>query len=89
MPLENPGERRAANTMPKILEGSLDPRVAPRGMLFRHPDDHGLNLGEDTVTARALARLRPPRTMSCRCHRKIVSGVTMVEIGRKTCRPSR
>src|SRR5258708_24650864 len=45
--------------MPKILEGSLDPRVAPRGILFRHPDDQALNLGEDTPTASALARVRP------------------------------
>ena len=25
LPLENPGDRRAANTMSRILEGSLDP----------------------------------------------------------------
>ena len=45
--------------MPDILEGALDPRVAPGGILFRHPNDQAANLGEDTVTAGALVRVRP------------------------------
>jgi hypothetical protein len=45
--------------MPEILEGALDPCVAPGGILFRHPNDQAANLRENHVTAGALVRVRP------------------------------
>jgi hypothetical protein len=45
--------------MPDILESALNSRVALSGILVRHPNDQAANLGEDTVPARALVRVRP------------------------------
>ena len=45
--------------MPHILEGALDPRIAPGGILFRHPHDQAANLGEDTLAAGALVQIGP------------------------------
>jgi hypothetical protein len=45
--------------MPDILESALNSRVAPGGILVRHPNDQAANLGEDTVPARAGVRVRP------------------------------
>jgi hypothetical protein len=80
MRLENAGDRRAANAMPDIYEGASDPRAAPRRILFRHPNDQATNLGENTVTPGARLRVVHFRTMSCRCHRKNVSGVSLLGV---------
>ena len=66
--------------MSYILQGALDPRVAPSGILRRHPDHQAADLGEDLVGPECLFAYVHFRTMSSRCHRKIVSGVTMVAI---------
>jgi hypothetical protein len=62
--------------MPDILEGALDPGVAPSRILVRHPHDQPANLSEYTVTARALVWVRPlpydelpmPRLNRVWCH---------------------
>jgi hypothetical protein len=45
--------------MPDILKGALDPRVASGRVVFRQPNDQPASLGEYTVTAGALVRIRP------------------------------
>jgi hypothetical protein len=37
--------------VPEILERTLDPRVAPRRILFRHSTDQLADFGEDAATA--------------------------------------
>ena len=87
---QNPGNRRAADAMPEILERALDPRVAPRRILLRHPHRPigGSRRGRRDGVVPVLAYVHL-RAMSCRCHRSIVSGVTIVATSRKACRPSR
>ena len=42
--LENPGDRRAADAMPEVLQGALDPRVPPGRIVFGHPHDQASDL---------------------------------------------
>ena len=74
--LEDPGNRRAPDAMPDILQRALDPCVTPGGILSGHPDNEILDLLEHAPTTRpAYVHLR---AINCRCHRRIVSGVTIV-----------
>jgi hypothetical protein len=36
--------------VPEILEGALDPRISPRGILFRHPPDQLADFGKNAAT---------------------------------------
>jgi hypothetical protein len=49
---EDPGNRRTPDAMPDVLQGTLDPRVAPRGILLRHSYNQPPDLDEDAPTAR-------------------------------------
>jgi hypothetical protein len=66
--------------MPQILESALDSRVALAGILCRHSHYQAADFGEDTLAPGALFAYIHFRTMSCRCHRTIVSGVTTLAI---------
>jgi hypothetical protein len=58
--LERQGNRRAADTIPDIREGSLDPCVTPGGILLRHPHDQATDFGEETVAGGGtVVRVRP------------------------------
>ena len=50
--LQDPGNRRATKAMPDVLQRPLDPRVTPRRVLLRHPDDELADLREDAATSR-------------------------------------
>ena len=57
--LQDPRDRRAADAMPDVLQRALDPRVAPRRILLRHPHDQPPNLGEHAAPTRPGRRVRP------------------------------
>jgi hypothetical protein len=59
MRLQDPCDRRAANPMPHVLERALDPRVAPRRILPRHPQNQSPDLDEDAATMLAGSLVRP------------------------------
>src|SRR5260221_14147835 len=45
--------------MADVLQGTLDPRVAPRRVLLRHTYDKAANLRQHATTFAALRRIRP------------------------------
>src|SRR5262245_18180659 len=48
-------DRGAPDTMADVLQCALNPRVAPRGILGRHPYDEPLNLRHDAAPLRLAA----------------------------------
>jgi hypothetical protein len=71
-----------------VLQRALDPRVAPRRILLRHPQDKPSNLQDDTALPRLPAYVHF-LAIRCRCQRSNVSGVAIVAISRKAARPTR
>ena len=57
--LQDAGDRRAADPMANVLQGAEDPRVAPGGILFRHPHNQPPHLREHARTTAAPLRVRP------------------------------
>ena len=51
--LENPANGRAADAMADILERPMDPRVASRRILRRHPHDQLTDLDYDTASSQS------------------------------------
>ena len=86
---KNPRNSGAIHVMAKVLQGSLDPRVPPRPLPLRHPDNQAADVGEHPTTARAQPRYVHFLAMSCRWHRSSVSGVTIAAIPRNARPPTR
>jgi len=57
--LQDARDHGPSDLVPEILEGTLNPRVAPRRVFLGHPHDELADLGEDTPTARSPVRVRP------------------------------
>src|SRR5262249_24391436 len=57
--LQDAGDRRSSDLVPEVLEGTLNPGVAPRRVSLGHSHDELADLGEDTATARSPVRIRP------------------------------
>jgi hypothetical protein len=57
--LQDPGNRRATHAMSDVLQRALDPGVAPRRIVLRHPDDEALDFFEPAATVRPPLRVRP------------------------------
>ena len=86
---QDPPNGRAAHAMANVAERAQDPCVAPRRVLFRHPDHQATDLSQDLTR---LTEVRPYvhfRAMSCRCHRSNVSGVAIVAMSRRARWPTR
>jgi hypothetical protein len=87
--LQHPSNRGPAHSMPKVLQGALNPRVAPGRVLRRHAHDQHRMC--------AYRRGRPPRrrayvegrATNSRYHRRTVSGETIVATSASLPRPSR
>ena len=68
MRLQDPSNRRPANTMPEVLHGALDPRIAPRVVLPGHAQNEFPDVGLYTwaagsapyVRTRAICQLAVP-----------------------------
>ena len=75
--------------MPKILQRPADPGIAPRRVLLGHPHHQPPNLRDHTRTTGPALRVRPFAGDHCRCHRRMVSGVTIVATWPNSRRPSR
>jgi hypothetical protein len=56
---EDAGDRGTGDAMAKILQRPLDPAVAPRRILTRHPDAQLVDLGEHARSADASSGRRP------------------------------
>ena len=50
---------RSGDLMPEVLERALDPAVAPRGILPRHPDGELSNLAHDSRASRTPSHRGP------------------------------
>ena len=88
--LQDPRNRRSSHPMPDVLQRPADPRVAPG----RDSPPPSAPPAAGSPRARPARPDRPFayvhfRAISCRCHRRIVSGVTMVATWRNLRRPSR
>jgi hypothetical protein len=57
--LEYSRDRRATNPMTDVLESTLDPRVAPPGILFRHPHHEAADFCQHLMAAGPLPCVRP------------------------------
>ncbi len=62
MGLQDPSNRRPANTMPEVLHGALDPRIAPRVVLAGHAQNEVPDVCLDTWTAGSPPYLRTRAT---------------------------
>ena len=76
--LQDRGNGRPRHAMTQILQRALDAGGAPDRILGRHPHGQAANLQEHAGPSRPTPRVRPFPAMSCRCQRRIVSGVTIV-----------
>jgi hypothetical protein len=73
--LEDPSNRRPTNTMPEVLHGTLDPRIAPRVVLTGHAQNQGPDVWLYTrtpasapcVRTRATCQLAVPTQNRVRC----------------------
>ena len=79
------GDRASRDAVIEVPQRALDATVAPRWILRGHPQNERRDLLHDPRTARPLPLERPLPG----CHRRIVSGVTMVATRLRTRRPSR
>ena len=75
--------------MADVLQRALDPRVAPRRVLLRHPHDQAGGSRQDAAPTGPCSAYVHFRAISWRCHRSSVSGVTIVAISRNAARPTR
>jgi hypothetical protein len=57
--LQDARDRRSSDLVPEILEGTLNPRIAPRPVFLGHAHHELPDLGKDTATAGLLPRRRP------------------------------
>ena len=57
--LEDSGDRRSSDLMPHVLQCASDPRVAPGGILLRHPHHEPADFGENARTTAPPLRIHP------------------------------
>jgi hypothetical protein len=86
--LQDPRNRRAAHAVTDVLYGPLDPRVASRRILLRHPDHDAPDLGEHVATT-GTGRIRPFPGDELTMPAQQRLGVTIVAISRSARRPAR
>ena len=87
--LQNAGDGATADVVMQVGKRPLDPGVAPRAVLRRHPDNPLANPAA-TGGRPGPRRFWPSyfRAISVRCHASKVSGVTIDRISCSTRRPS-
>ena len=86
---EDGGDRRASDAIPQVLQGTLDPAVAPRGILPRHPEGQVADFAQHAWSSHTSSLRRPFTRDKLAVPPQDGVWRTSVATSRRACRPRR